>query len=202
MEGEIRSGRPLGHSPACVHFHFEVPAVVEFVALIGVGVRYSGSCLNVFGEQPEVRGLSSQPGPPARGDGAHSIKAVGTGTGSSSGQPTIQDEVSRGATCSPGSLPGQWDHQVCVRPQGDVGGRVSGVSAPVGLSWASPPCPGESSEEMLQVPRRSAPLVLPLHLGSFPLSEPRHCRVRWPRTRAQRGQPVGLRGWFLESNCL
>lgn len=70
----------------------------------------------------------------------------------------------------------------------------------VGLSWASPPCPGESSEEMLQVPRRSGTLVLPLHLGSFPLSEPRHCRVRWPR--AQRGQPAGLRGWFLESNCL
>lgn len=70
-----------------------------------------------------------------------SVKAVGVGTGWSRDHPMAQDEVSRGATRSPRSLPGQWDCQVGARPQGRgraaqasaVGESLSGLPASVPL---------------------------------------------------------------------
>lgn len=82
--------------------------------------------LNVFVEQPEVKGSSLQPRLAARADPGPSIKAVGRRTGSSSGQPTVQDEVPRGAPCSSRPFPGQWDLQVGIRHPG----RGRGSHAP------------------------------------------------------------------------
>lgn len=117
------------------------------MALIAVGVGYSGCYLNVFVEQPEVRGSSLRLGLAARGDPGPSIKAVGRGPGSSSGQPAVQDEASRGAPRCPRPLPGQWDLQVGIRRPGR--GRASHAPALGGSVLVSRSAPAESSEAML-----------------------------------------------------
>ena len=137
--------------------------MVESGALIAVGVGYRGCYLNVFVEQPEVRGSSLQPGLAARGDPGPSIKAMGRGTGSSSGHPAVQDEVSRGAPCSRRPLPGQWDHPVGI---GCPGREWMGVTRTCsgGSRLVFHPVPAESSEAVLWVPEEG----LAFAFGTFP----------------------------------